>query len=306
MRRTYDFEVAIKLPAKPLMIAAAGAAVLSVGAYAWKEEHRPQVLEIHVFSLRGGRSMFVRTPEDRRVLIDGGGNAEIVRQISGILPFYSRHLDAIISTTGEGKNVSGLIDILERYEVDRAYIPAVTLRSLKLSTTTDAVYETFLRTLKTKKVSTQELKAGMQIKLDEKSIASVLFPADEKDFSYSKNSPPEIMFKLGYGSTSIAFLGNASTKIQRYVASSSRQSVENADVLIVSHGASPSNMALAMLKTVSPRFLVYSRAVPQRSTAEKAGDALSVIPPDGRFNVRSAGGVKIISDGNKVEIKNAR
>jgi competence protein ComEC len=299
--------VVIKLPGKPLLIAAAGAAVLGLTGYVWKEEHRPRLLEIYVFSLKSGISVFIRTPEDKRILVDGGGNAEVIRHLSKILPFYTRRIDAVMATAAEGKKVSGLIDVINRYSVERAYIPALTLNSLKLSSSTDPVYKMFFRSLKTKKIPIDELSAGMRIDLDSTSSAFILFPAPADDFAYSTASSPEVLIKVKYGKTSAVFLGNASTKIQRYIASSSRTEIENTNVLIVSQSALPSNMAPSLLKIANPEFLVYSKSVANvRSLSTKENrDSRTALMPENRFNLKSTGDIKIISDGTAVQIKSA-
>ena len=111
----------MKIASKPLIVVAAvGAVALGLGGYVWKEENRPAILEVYVFSLSSGRSIFIRTPEDKRILIDGGGNSDIVDELTQILPFYSRRIDAVVATNSEGNNVSGLIDVLNRYIVDAA------------------------------------------------------------------------------------------------------------------------------------------------------------------------------------------
>ena len=142
--------------------AVAGAAVSSVGlgAYVWHEQSRPAVLEVYLFSLKGAPGAFIRTPEDKRVLINGGANSDVIQEITKILPFYSRRIDMVIATKDDADHVSGLVDIVSRYSVGGAYIPAVTLNSLGLASTTDPAYQAFLDKLGELKVPPQLLEAG--------------------------------------------------------------------------------------------------------------------------------------------------
>jgi beta-lactamase superfamily II metal-dependent hydrolase len=102
-------------PKSAIIAATASAIVAGVGAYVWHQEHRLPLLDIYLFALKSGQSAFIRTPDDRRILVNGGSNSEIIRRISKRLPFYSRRIDALIVTDTSAKNVSGLIDVLERY-----------------------------------------------------------------------------------------------------------------------------------------------------------------------------------------------
>ena len=120
---------------KPFIIAAlATAATLAgIGGYAYIESNRPAVLELFIFNTPGNPAIFIRTPNDKRILINGGSNSEIIERISGILPFYSRRIDMVIATNDDPKNTTGLIDVIDRYSVDKVVLPAVSLQSLGLA-----------------------------------------------------------------------------------------------------------------------------------------------------------------------------
>ncbi len=304
----------MKSISKPVIIATSAAlAVTGIGVYAWREEHRPPILEVYVFSLPSGRSMFVRTPEDKRILIDGGSNSNIIREITGILPFYSRRIDSVIATNAEGKNISGLIDVLERYQIGEAYIPGQILQTLGISSSTDQIYSTFLDTLSREGIHTSELSAGDSVALDQKTSLRPLFPVPAKQFTYSKASAPEILFNVSFGATSIVFLGNASNKVQKFLTSPpstgslTSSGVDQADVLIVSHSALPANVSPELIKKISPAYLVYSKTLDREGTKKKIiPDPFAYLSEDRKFNLKESGTVKITSDGATVQIKKAR
>jgi beta-lactamase superfamily II metal-dependent hydrolase len=302
--------MAIKSFAKPMIIVVASTAILGgLGNYVWEEEHRPPILEIYIFALGSGRSMFIRTPEDRRILIDGGANSDVVREITKILPFYSRRIDMIMATNTEGKNVSGLIDVIGRYNVERTFVPAVTLESLGLASSSDQIYSTFTDTLNNKNIETEKVAVGRTIDLDSRTIMRIVFPYDavnSNSFSYSKASPPEILFNVSFGSKRITFLGNASNKVQKYVASSTPSNSIASDVLIVSHSALPANIAPLLIEKLKPDYLVYSKTISNKSPANSNAkskkkeivDPLAYLETDNKFNLKEKGSVKITVDLN--------
>ena len=150
--------MAFKINSKPFIIGAAATALaFGMAGYVWREEHREPILEVYVFNLKSGSSVFVRTPDDKRMLINGGANSEVIRELTNILPFYSRRIDTVIATVADGKEVSGLINVLERYSVDNVVVPAVTLQSLGLASTTDQIYSTFLNTVRRLKIPLREV-----------------------------------------------------------------------------------------------------------------------------------------------------
>jgi competence protein ComEC len=308
-----------KMISKPLFIgAAATLAAAALGGYVWKEEHRVPVLDIYIFSLKSGRSVFIRTPEDRRILIDGGGNNDIIRELTKILPFYSRRIDTIISTDTDGKNASGLIDVMERYAVDRAFIPAITLDSLGLASSSDPVHSTFIDTLYLKKIAVHKVAAGDSIIFDSRVNASVLFPATTTSFAYSKASAPQLLLKVSYGSTSVMLLADATKKVQRFIASSTSGT---SDSLYVSQSASPSDMSGELMSTVQPAFLIYSKSISKTSSVpikkssksasiskkkaigKQPNDPFAQIPLEDRLNLKEKGTIHLVSDGVKLVIE---
>ncbi len=322
---------------KPIIIVA-GVTILSstMGAYYWKQGNRPPILEIYVFTLKSGRSLFIRTPEDKRILVDGGSNSEVIRHISEILPFYSRRIDTIFATNNVGKNIGGLIDIVQRYQVDSVYLPKHALDILGLASSTDQIYETFMQAINEKQLTQNLIARGQIVDLDSKTRLEVLFPADPIDFMYSKTSSPEVLFNISYGNNNIIFAGNATAKVQKYIASTTASATKNAsfiktDVLIVSHSALPQSMAPQFAEKFYPKYLVYSKNIPKSdiekddsSIFESSSQSLSqsslkpnsssatktkpkkdpfdYLSSEDRFNIKEGSGVKIVSDGISVTI----
>ncbi|MEK7641837.1 MAG: hypothetical protein AAB365_02475 [Patescibacteria group bacterium] len=295
-----------KLSSKPVIIASVATVAASVlGGYIWHEEHRPSIAEAYVFALKSGRSTLIRTPDDHRILIDGGANSEVIRHLSSVLPFYSRRLDAVIATNTDGKNVSGLVDILERYQVDRVYIPAVTVSSLGISTSTHLAYQVFIDTIESKSIELKELVVGDTVFLGDVAI-EVLFPVSEDSFVYSRASAPELVLKISYGNSSILMMNGVSIKIQKHIASHIQ--MKGGDVLVVSHSAAPAAVAYDLVSEVQPKFLVYSKTPSKSvgrtlsSVSKKIVDPLAGILEKDRFNLKEVGTVRISMDGEDAEI----
>lgn len=300
----------IKISTRPLIWAAAASlAVLSTGAYVWHEENRPAVLEVYLFSLKGSQVVFIRTPEDKRILINGGATGDVIQEITKILPFYSRRIDMVIATQDDAHHVSGLVDVISRYLINEAYIPAVTLNSLGLASTTDPAHQAFLNELNEIRITPQLLRADDSIFLDSQVEMNVLFPATSSEFVYSKASAPELLWSISFGSTSIAFLGNATPKIQKYIASTSADILGEGDsrVLVIDQSLAPGNIAAQLIEEIQPNFLIYSQ-VPPKGTAKMLRpkkpivDPLTRIPKENKYNLQESRILKVVSDGVSIRI----
>ena len=297
----------IKILSKSMIIVAIVSTVtLGVGDYVWKQENRPKVLEIYVFAMKSGRSIFVRTPEDKRILIDGGANSDIISELTKILPFYSRRIDSIIATNSEGKDMAGLIDVLDRYNVGKIYMSKISIQSLGLGSSTDQIYGSFVECGSDLNVPISEIDAGRSISFDPSVTAEMLFPVSSSAFSYSKASPPELLMEISYKETSVVLLGNASVKVQKYLASSTLSTP--AQILIVSHSALPANMSDKLVQKLRPQYLVYSKALVVSSTAPKKTqkkpvvDPLSYLPESNKLNIKKVGTIHLISDGRTFRV----
>lgn len=283
-----------KIMSKPVLIGVMFMVLTcGIAGYAWREEHRKPILEIYVFDLKSGSSVFVRTPDDKRILVDGGANSEVIRELTAILPFYSRRIDMIIATNAYGKD-SGLIDVLERYSVDKVVVPAISLQSIGLASSTDQIYAAFLDTIKRLKVPIDEVSAGDVLDFGQKIggqpvKADILFPVSPTSissgaatssrltFQYSNASAPEIILKISYGKTSVMLLGNATPKVQKYLVSAASSSdllgfnplsfnplgsnSLHANVLVIPHSPSAGSLSRELMNKMRPEYLVYSQAV---------------------------------------------
>ena len=290
-----------------------------IGFEIWKEKSRPPILEIYIFNKESGRSMLIRTPDDKRIIIDGGSNKDVVRQISKIIPFFSRRIEAVVATNDESKNVSGLVDIVERYKVEEAYVPKYTLENIGIASSTDLVYKTFLLALNKNGVRSKKVVEGERIILGQDLSINFLFPAEITSFKYSKSSAPEILFNLSFGKNNFLFLGNASNKTQKYIASSS-SAFGKIDVLIVSHSALPSRITKQLVDKFHPSDLVFSQRITKdtsvddnfdesssnvatgTSSKKKVVNYLNYLNQENKFNTKE-GTVKITSDGYSFDIE---
>jgi len=69
-----------------------------------------------------GDSIFIRTPDDYFILIDGGPNMSVLEQLANVMPRYNRTIDLIVLTHPHSDHVNGLIEVLKRFDVKRVML----------------------------------------------------------------------------------------------------------------------------------------------------------------------------------------
>jgi len=282
--------------------------VFVISIYVWNVSRLPTELELYVFDTKGNPSMFIRTPDDERILINGGANSEIIREITKVLPFYSRRIDEVIVTSDSSDDVTGLIDVVNRYKVSRIILPTITAKESGFSSSTDKIYETFLDTIDQLKIPIEKVGRGDVIDLSRLKF-DVLFPEALSKFKYSKASPPEMVLRIVYGHTSIFLIGNASLKVQKFFVnstSSPKLGLIKSNVLIVPHNVSTSSLSTNLINAGKPEYVIYSQAISKtvnmKSSSNKT-DPLYMIMNDHRFNLKQKSTIEVLSDGESVEVR---
>ena len=130
--------------------------IIIVGLYIWSISQLPIGLEFYVFDTKGEPSYFIRTPDDERILINGGANSGIIRYLTDVIPFYSRRIDKVIITSDDANNVTGLVDVINRYKVGSIIIPKILAKEAGFSSSTDKIYETFIDSVNKLKIPVEK------------------------------------------------------------------------------------------------------------------------------------------------------
>ena len=68
-----------------------------------------------------GDAIFVRTPDGRQILVDGGPSPQaLFNQLGEVMPFWDRSLDLVVLTHPDADHMTGLVALSERYRVSQA------------------------------------------------------------------------------------------------------------------------------------------------------------------------------------------
>ncbi len=215
-----------------------------MGWYVYKWEFREPVFEVHFFYLNRGHAVFLRTPQGKTILIDGGQNGEVIRELTKVFPFYRRRIDRVLVTSVEPKNIGGLSEVLERYEIEKIVEPTL------LGTST--AQEAFEKGVRKKGIPVEIVKKGDQFVIDGVTF-EVLFP--DPHFSYNKTSVPEMLLKVSNNSTSFVLLGDSSRTIQKALS----KELDKVHLVEFAHGATKSRVSAELLEKLNPEVIVSSK-----------------------------------------------
>lgn len=115
-----------------------------------------------------GDAIFIQAENGNQILLDGGPNKSVLRQLSKIMPFYDRSIDMTISSHPHADHIAGLVEVLKRYDVGSAVEPGTNPNTPE--------YKEFKNLLSDKKIPHFYGRRGMRINLDKNLYLDILLP----------------------------------------------------------------------------------------------------------------------------------
>jgi competence protein ComEC len=206
-----------------------------------------------------GDAIFIQAPSGRQVLIDGGPDRSVLRELSQVMPWYDRSIDLVIGTHPDKDHIGGLVDVLERYKV------AMIMQSSVLGTT--PIWNTLERDIAKAK------SGGAIVVTADRGQVIDLGPSTRSgqgDHVYLEVLSPDrsvpsvetntgcVVTHLIYGKTSFMLSCDAPQNIEKYLVYMDGASLHS-DVLKAGHHGSKTSSALEFVGMVHPSYAVYSR-----------------------------------------------
>lgn len=223
-------------------IAAAAVVIMIWGIIPDRHHH----LTVTFLDVGQGDSILIETPSGQVILIDGGPDRAVLAELGRSLPVYERTIDLLVLTHGDADHVTGLVEVLHRYDVQRVLYTGVEKRSV--------VYETWLDAVNDEGATRIAARRGQVFTLGETTV-EVLFPFS--DLSGQAREPindTSLFLRVVYGETEYLFTGDASIAIEQQLIEHAAHI--DADVLKVGHHGSASSSSSAFLERVSPQIAV--------------------------------------------------
>lgn len=264
-----------------------------------------------------GDGAYVRFPDGRDMVVDGGPDSHILDCLGKHMPFWDRTIDMVVMTHPQKDHMQGLIDIFERYQVH--YF----VRS-DVDNDTEG-YRRLQEVVSRKKIPVRFEAAGQQVRVDATTL-SFLWPSGEQiakgdrkrlnlatqgsTFTNSQVLGATVgdlndyclVFHLRYGTFDALFTGDADMHVEgHYVGSSLADDL--VEVLKVPHHGSRTGMTEGFVQWVHPMLAVIS--VGKNHYGHPSREALTMLA-----NIRArvlrtdeAGDIEVISDGIHWQVK---
>lgn len=204
--------------------------------------------KLHLFFLDIGQgdSILIRTPENHKILIDGGPGNLVVRQLAEILPFFDKKIDLMILTHPHEDHVAGLVEVLKRFEVEHVLITAVNYEN--------TAYDELLREIDLQGIDLLTAKSSEDFVLGSVFL-DVLYPFGDltgRDFENVNNS--SIVLKLYHEDLKVLMTGDLEVEGEEALIASGEDL--EANILKAGHHGSRTASSADFLKKVGPEVVV--------------------------------------------------
>jgi competence protein ComEC len=233
-----------------LLITISGLFVVAlIVGHALLREMKATELKVSFLDVGQGDAIFIEAPNGRQLLIDGGKNRSVIRQLAKVMPWYDRSIDVVVATHPDADHIGGLPDVFKRYRVG-----LIVESSVRDEEGVDA--QAFGKAAADEEAARLVAERGQVIDLGAGVRLEILFP--DRPIPGIETNTGSIVARLIYGETGFLFTGDAPKAIEEYLVRLDGESLEAA-VLKVGHHGSRTSSALSFVGFVSPEYAVYSR-----------------------------------------------
>lgn len=192
-----------------------------------------------------GDSSLIITPKRKVILIDGGPDQKVLKELGRVLPFWNRKIDLLVVTHPHDDHFVGLIEVLRRYQVEKILID----QSVGSSDT----WRILVGVIKEEKMITILPKQGQEFDFGGACLLNILSShnkkrEDENDYS--------VITKFSCLGRNVLLAGDASQKVEQELLNS--EADLKADIFKASHHGSQTANSESFVAAISPRLAVIS------------------------------------------------
>ncbi len=224
-----------------------------VGGVAGSQGSAASLLTVAFLDVGQGDAIYIETPDGVQLLIDGGPDSSVLRELPRVMPWFDRSLQMILATHADKDHIGGLVDVLGRYDVEQI------IRTENQSDT--AVSSAFILLSSEEGALVHTARARDTIMLGASTTLHILSPGE--DTSEWESNTASIVAQLRYGEVEFMLTGDAPAGIEEYLVTQYGSALRS-DVLKLGHHGSDTSTATSFLQVVAPLYAVVSAGADNR------------------------------------------
>jgi competence protein ComEC len=252
-------------------------------------------LHVSFLDVGQGDAILIQTPNGQDILIDGGpGPQEINVELSKKLPFWDRTIDLLVCTQPHADHVTGLVEVLQRYNVKQVLEPAISYNS--------SIYQAWCDLVEDKGIECNIARAGQEIDLGAGIRMAVLNPPESLSTGTSDDVDNNgVVLRLSWGQ--VSFLFTADIRQEAEFELVWQLASLRSTVLKVAHHGSQTSTCQQFLAAVDPEAAVICVGAdnafghPSHEVWERLTDRVG---EDSIYRTDEDGTIEFITDGESL------
>ena len=261
--------------------------------YAALRGDRGGKLTVSFLNIGQGDAIFIDAPSGRQVLIDGGPNSGVLRELAKVSPWYDRSIDVVIPTHPDADHIGGLVDVLARFKV------ATIIHSNVEGDTATA--KALVHAMAQEGAQEITARRGQVVDLGRGAYLEILSP--DRDAPLVDTNTGCVVVRLVYGKTSFMLSCDAPQGVENYLVRLDADQLHS-DVLKAGHHGSRTSSSELFVGFVNPSYAVFSRGCNNRYGHPHK----EIVNLFARFGIPTTdtctdGTITFVSDGQKI-VKN--
>ena len=201
----------------------------------------PKDLKIHFIDVGQGDSCLIITPNNKKILIDGG-EAEPEVLLSYLLDRRIKNIDYIMISHFDSDHCNGLIEVIRNLNIKNILIS-------KQAYFCDE-YRNIANIINSKKIKVTFVKQGDSLNIDKNIKLDIFYPPKELEYDDLNNN--SIVAKLKYNSFSILFTGDIEKSEENLLKMYKNGELES-EILKIAHHGSKTSSSKEFLEAIKPK-----------------------------------------------------
>jgi competence protein ComEC len=269
------------------------AAIAMIAMAAWLSLRGLPDGRLHVYFLDVGQgdAIFIRAPDGRQVLVDGGpGPTALFSQLAEVMPFWDRSIDVVILTHADSDHIGGLLALPQRYRVGQVIETG--------QAEAEPLAATWLDALDASGVQPEHGQRGMKMLAGDVAL-TILNPGPETEGTQDDNTG-SLVLRVDYGATAFLLTGDADVEAEEAMLAAGLPLA--ADVLKAGHHGSDGATSAEFVAAVQPSIVVFQVGADNRF-GHPSQEVLDRVAGSRVYRTDTDGRVEVVSDGRTVRVE---
>jgi competence protein ComEC len=207
----------------------------------------PHKLKVSFLDIGQGDSILIQTPSGHEMIIDGGPSNAVLTRLSEQMNYFNRDIDVMVATHPDSDHVTGLIPVLEKYDVKTIVVSGAESET--------GVFSDVTAHMQAEGADMHIGNQGDVIDFQDGVIATILHPyAGEK---FKDTNSASVSMVVTYGDESFLLTGDLPTENESILVSSGLLP-KHITVYKAGHHGSKYSSGEQLLTYIKPEYAVIS------------------------------------------------